>query len=118
MYSSVDTDYEPCACSATGKMNGTSQPYAPGGSPNWTNYTYVNCCWYCLSGVSNTSSPTSKPMINFNTFANGSPTSQRLDIIHELAHYLLAIPSEGLSRTSADNNKMIEQHCSKTLNAN
>ena len=38
--SNVDTDYAPCACSPTGKMYRTSQPYAPGGSVYWTTYTY------------------------------------------------------------------------------
>ena len=36
----VETQYEPCACSPVGKMKRTSLPYAPGGSPIWTEYTY------------------------------------------------------------------------------
>ena len=38
--SNVDTDYDSCACSPTGKMVRTSQPYAPGASVYWTTYTY------------------------------------------------------------------------------
>src|ERR1035438_6080167 len=36
----VDTQYAPCACSPLGKMWRVSQPYAPGGTPVWTTYTY------------------------------------------------------------------------------
>jgi YD repeat-containing protein len=38
--STVDTQYGPCACSPLGKMTAVSQPYAPGGLPLWTTYTY------------------------------------------------------------------------------
>jgi len=38
--SQVDTEYAPCACSPLGKMWRVSQPYAPGGTPVWTTYTY------------------------------------------------------------------------------
>jgi YD repeat-containing protein len=38
--SQVDTQYAPCACSPLGKMYRVSQPYAPGGTPVWTTYTY------------------------------------------------------------------------------
>jgi YD repeat-containing protein len=40
--SSVDTEYEPCACSPFGKVKRVSQPYAPGqeASRVWTVYTY------------------------------------------------------------------------------
>ncbi len=37
----VETQYEPCACSPAGKMKRVSLPYAPGGSPIWTEYTYL-----------------------------------------------------------------------------
>jgi RHS repeat-associated protein len=36
----VDTIYAPCACSPLGKIAMVSQPYAPGGTPVWTKYTY------------------------------------------------------------------------------
>jgi RHS repeat-associated protein len=36
----VDTEYDSCACSPTGKMKRTSLPYAPGGTVYWTTYTY------------------------------------------------------------------------------
>ena len=36
----VDTQYGPCACSPLGKMTRVSLPYAPGGTPVWTTYTY------------------------------------------------------------------------------
>jgi hypothetical protein len=36
----VDTQYGPCGCTPIGKMTAVSQPYAPGGSPVWTSYTY------------------------------------------------------------------------------
>jgi YD repeat-containing protein len=36
----VDTNYDSCGCSPTGKMVATSQPYAPGGTVYWTTYTY------------------------------------------------------------------------------
>ncbi len=36
----VDTVYQPCACSPLGKIQEVSQPYAPGGTPVWTVYTY------------------------------------------------------------------------------
>jgi RHS repeat-associated protein len=38
--STVDTQYAPCSCSPLGKMSQTSQPYAPGGTDNWTKYYY------------------------------------------------------------------------------
>jgi RHS repeat-associated protein len=38
--SEVDTVYAPCACSPLAKLQKTSQPYAPGGTPVWTTYTY------------------------------------------------------------------------------
>jgi RHS repeat-associated protein len=36
----TETEYEPCACSPTGKMKRVSLPYAPGGTVQWTTYTY------------------------------------------------------------------------------
>ena len=36
----VDLEYEPCACSPVGKLKRQSLPYASGGSPVWTTYTY------------------------------------------------------------------------------
>jgi len=36
----VDTEYEPCACSALGKVKRFSNPYAPGGTVYWTTYGY------------------------------------------------------------------------------
>ena len=36
----VDSVYAPCACSPLGKLQKTSMPYAPGGTPVWTTYTY------------------------------------------------------------------------------
>src|SRR5271154_2770165 len=36
----MDTVYAPCACSPLGKIQKVSQPYAPGGTPAWTTYTY------------------------------------------------------------------------------
>jgi RHS repeat-associated protein len=36
----VETVYEPCACSAVGKVKKVSLPYAPGGTVYWTEYTY------------------------------------------------------------------------------
>ena len=36
----TDTVYAPCACSPLGKIQKVSQPYAPGGTPAWTTYTY------------------------------------------------------------------------------
>ncbi len=38
--SEVDSVYGPCACSPLGKLKQVSQPYAPGGTPVWTTYTY------------------------------------------------------------------------------
>jgi RHS repeat-associated protein len=38
--SCVDTVHAPCACSPLGKIQKVSQPYAPGGTPVWTTYTY------------------------------------------------------------------------------
>ena len=38
--SNVDTNYDSCACSPTGKMVAKSQPYAPGAAVYWTSYTY------------------------------------------------------------------------------
>ncbi|SPF56015.1 hypothetical protein SBA4_7630002 [Candidatus Sulfopaludibacter sp. SbA4] len=38
--STVDTQYAPCACSPLGKISAVSQPYAQGGTPAWTTYTY------------------------------------------------------------------------------
>jgi len=38
--SEMDTVYAPCACSPLAKLQKTSQPYAPGGTPVWTTYTY------------------------------------------------------------------------------
>jgi YD repeat-containing protein len=38
--SNVDTDYDSCACSPTGKMVRTSQPYKPGDPIYWISYTY------------------------------------------------------------------------------
>jgi len=36
----VDSQYAACACSPLGKLKQTSLPYAPGGTPVWTVYTY------------------------------------------------------------------------------
>jgi len=36
----VDSQYAACGCSRLGKLQQTSQPYAPGGSKVWTTYTY------------------------------------------------------------------------------
>ncbi|MBI5280355.1 MAG: RHS repeat-associated core domain-containing protein [Candidatus Solibacter usitatus] len=36
----VETEYGPCACSATGKVKRVSQPYAPGGTKYWTEFEY------------------------------------------------------------------------------
>ncbi len=36
----VKTNYISCGCSPIGKMNQTSEPYAPGGSPIYTTYNY------------------------------------------------------------------------------
>ncbi len=38
--STVDTEYDACACSPLGKLKRVSQPYAPGGTIYWTTYTY------------------------------------------------------------------------------
>jgi len=38
--SETDTQYAPCACSPLGKISAVSMPYAPGGTPVWTRYTY------------------------------------------------------------------------------
>jgi RHS repeat-associated protein len=38
--STVETVYEPCACSPVGKVKKVSLPYAPGGTVLWTEYTY------------------------------------------------------------------------------
>ena len=38
--STVDMEYEPCACSPMGKVKRVSLPYAPGGTVLWTVYTY------------------------------------------------------------------------------
>ena len=38
--SETDTVYAPCACSPLAKLQKTSQPYVPGGTPVWTTYTY------------------------------------------------------------------------------
>ena len=35
-----DYEYGPCACSPLGKVKRVSQPYAPGGTVYWTEYTY------------------------------------------------------------------------------
>lgn len=40
IHSQSDTEYAPCACSPTGKMKRVSLPYAPGGTVQWTTYTY------------------------------------------------------------------------------
>src|ERR1700691_5586070 len=40
LQSCVDTVYAPCACSPLGKIQKVSRPYAPGGTPVWTTYTY------------------------------------------------------------------------------
>jgi hypothetical protein len=37
----VDTVYDSCACSPTGKMVKQSLPYAPGGTEVWTVYSYL-----------------------------------------------------------------------------
>ncbi|MCC7340221.1 MAG: hypothetical protein IT170_03965, partial [Bryobacterales bacterium] len=36
----TETEYEPCACSPTGKRKRVSLPYAPGGTVQWTTYSY------------------------------------------------------------------------------
>jgi len=36
----TETVYEPCACSPMGKVKRVSRPYAPGGTPVWTEYWY------------------------------------------------------------------------------
>jgi YD repeat-containing protein len=36
----VETEYEPCACSPMGKVKRVSLPYAPGGTKYWTVYSY------------------------------------------------------------------------------
>ncbi|QOY90035.1 RHS repeat domain-containing protein [Paludibaculum fermentans] len=36
----TDTQYAPCACSPTGKLKRVSRPYAVGGTPKYTEYTY------------------------------------------------------------------------------
>lgn len=36
----VERTYEPCACSALGKLKKVSQPYRPGQTPVWTVYDY------------------------------------------------------------------------------
>lgn len=36
----VETEYEPCACSPMGKVKRVSLPYAPSGTKYWTVYTY------------------------------------------------------------------------------
>jgi len=38
--SETDTGYSPCACSPLAKLQKTSMPYASGGTPVWTVYTY------------------------------------------------------------------------------
>jgi hypothetical protein len=38
--SKVETVYAPCACSPLGKLQKISQPYAPGGTIYWTQYSY------------------------------------------------------------------------------
>ena len=38
--STVETVYEPCACSPVGKVKKVSLPYAPGETVLWTEYTY------------------------------------------------------------------------------
>ena len=38
--SETDTQYAPCACSPLGKVSAVSLPYATGGTPVWTRYTY------------------------------------------------------------------------------
>ncbi|MGC1453046.1 MAG: RHS repeat-associated core domain-containing protein, partial [Candidatus Sulfotelmatobacter sp.] len=38
--SEADTQYAPCACSPLGKVSAVSMPYAPGGTPVWTRYSY------------------------------------------------------------------------------
>ena len=36
----VATHYDPCGCSPLGKISQVTEPFAPGGSVYWTNYTY------------------------------------------------------------------------------
>ena len=36
----VESEYAPCACSPSGKLWRVSRPYAPGGTPVWTTYTW------------------------------------------------------------------------------
>jgi YD repeat-containing protein len=36
----TETEFDACACSATGKVKRVSMPRAPGGTAVWTNYTY------------------------------------------------------------------------------
>ncbi|NWF82662.1 MAG: hypothetical protein HXY18_02400, partial [Bryobacteraceae bacterium] len=36
----VDSEYAACACSPVGKLKRVSRPYAPGGTPVWTTYTW------------------------------------------------------------------------------
>ena len=38
--STTQSEYGPCACSPMGKVKRVSQPYAPGGTVYWTEYTY------------------------------------------------------------------------------
>ena len=38
--STIETEYDSCACSPLGKMKRVSKPYAPGGTKYWTTYTY------------------------------------------------------------------------------
>jgi YD repeat-containing protein len=40
--STVDTEYDACACTPMGKVKRVSQPYPPGGTVKWTTYTYDN----------------------------------------------------------------------------
>ncbi len=80
----VDTQYGPCACSPTGKMTRVSQPYAPGGTINWTTYTY--------DGMGRTLTVTgpdgsSQSKMTYNAQASGVPVEP---------------PSVGNSTTSVD----------------
>jgi len=40
LVSTVERQYEPCACTPMGKLKRVSQPYGPGQTPVWTEYVY------------------------------------------------------------------------------
>ena len=94
----AETEYDSCACSPLGKLKRSSRPYAPGGTPVWTTYTY-DALGRTISVVAADGASTSTYSYSGNTVTSTDPAGKwkkmTLDAMGELTKVTEPNPAGG-----------------------